>query len=346
VQLARDIVAQYEMLTAENIELFLDRDDLSWGIDWQARIDSALASIAFFIPVLTPRYFLSAACRSELNTFARRATALGVDALLLPILYVDFPGLMDESPADDLVALAKRFQWVDWRELRFADRQSPEYRREVAALAKRLMDANRAAETVDVLERVSDDASDDDEDAGPLEELAAMEASLPALNATMTSIGECIVEIGEAMQSTTGEINAQGGGNSSFAHRLVILRRLAERIAEPSRRIADLGVDFTNQLHDVDRGVRVMIKRAPEEPQNRADFCTFFASIRTMVAAAESGLGALQSMNDSAEVVENMSRDIRPPLRDMRRGLTLITEGRSIMSPWVEMIDATGIACE
>lgn len=30
-QLARDVVAQFEMLTGEPIELFLDRDALAWG---------------------------------------------------------------------------------------------------------------------------------------------------------------------------------------------------------------------------------------------------------------------------------------------------------------------------
>ncbi len=53
-QLAMDLVAQYEMLTGESIELFLDRDDLQWGSDWRASVDGSLSTTAFFIPVLTP----------------------------------------------------------------------------------------------------------------------------------------------------------------------------------------------------------------------------------------------------------------------------------------------------
>jgi len=48
-QLARDVVAQYEMITGEAIELFLDRDSLEWGDEWQAKVDASLASVAFFI---------------------------------------------------------------------------------------------------------------------------------------------------------------------------------------------------------------------------------------------------------------------------------------------------------
>jgi hypothetical protein len=54
-QLARDVVAQFEMLTGETIELFLDKDSIEWGEVWRVKINESLASVAFFIPVMTPR---------------------------------------------------------------------------------------------------------------------------------------------------------------------------------------------------------------------------------------------------------------------------------------------------
>lgn len=61
-RLARDVRDQFQVLTSEPLELFLDRDPLSWGDAWRDKIDSNLASVAFFIPVLTPRYFMSPEC--------------------------------------------------------------------------------------------------------------------------------------------------------------------------------------------------------------------------------------------------------------------------------------------
>lgn len=55
-QLARDVARQFEMLTGEPLALFLDRDAIKWGEDWRDKIDSNLASVAFFVPVMTPRY--------------------------------------------------------------------------------------------------------------------------------------------------------------------------------------------------------------------------------------------------------------------------------------------------
>jgi hypothetical protein len=72
--LARHLQAQYEMLTGDALVLFLDRDALKWGDEWRNKVDESLAGIAFFIPLMTPRYFLSAECRRELQFVARVAT--------------------------------------------------------------------------------------------------------------------------------------------------------------------------------------------------------------------------------------------------------------------------------
>ena len=90
-RLARDVAGKFEMLTGEPLALFLDRDGIKWGEVWRDKIDSSLASVAFFIPVLTPRYFRSPECRRELQFFARQATRLGIKELVLPLLYVDVP---------------------------------------------------------------------------------------------------------------------------------------------------------------------------------------------------------------------------------------------------------------
>jgi len=342
VQLAHDILAQYEMLTNETTQLFLDRDDLAWGHEWEAKLGNSLAAVAFFVPVLTPRYFASSACLSELNTFARRATALGVGELLMPILYMNVPGIEDDTPPNEAMALVRRFQWVDWRELRFADRESGDYRRAVAELAARLVEANRDAERPEATNVALESVSAVDDEAGVIELLAAMESALPDLTATTEQIVSTIAELGEVTQDVGDEMNK---GAPSFARRLQILRMLAAGIADPSERMSNLGDEFTKQLHDVDLGVRAIVERAPEEPGSREDFCKFFEAVRKMVRSAEEGLGGVQGLVDSVAPLEKLSREIRPPLRDLRRGLTLMIEGRDVMLPWITLIDKSGVDC-
>ncbi len=142
-RLARDVSSQYEMLTGEELNVFLDKDAIEWGEEWRDRIDKSLISVPLFIPVLTPRYFQSSECRRELQFFAHNATELGEKELVLPLLYVDVPSLHEEAPSDDLIALIKTFQWEDWRDLRFTEVDSEKYRRGVDKLATRLVEANR-----------------------------------------------------------------------------------------------------------------------------------------------------------------------------------------------------------
>src|SRR5436305_9050471 len=151
-RLARDVASQFEMLTAEPLDLFLDKDAIKWGEHWPAKVDSTLASVAFFIPVMTPRYFTSPECRRELQFFARQANRLGIQDLVLPLHYVNVQALHDDNAADDLIALIRPFHWQDWRELRFADVSAGNYRKGVSDLAARLFEGNRQPERMSSLD--------------------------------------------------------------------------------------------------------------------------------------------------------------------------------------------------
>jgi len=137
--LGKDIVSNYEAIKAEGINLFLDRDDLHWGDIWRDQVDEALSNVAFFIPVITPRYFTRPECRRELQFFVTKADRLGITELILPILYIDVPELHEDEPNDPLMQIVKRIQWTPWLEYRFEDRVSGRYRGAVDQLARELV---------------------------------------------------------------------------------------------------------------------------------------------------------------------------------------------------------------
>lgn len=354
-RLARDVVAQYELITGEVIEVFLDKDAIEWGENWRGRIDDSLASVVFFVPIITPRYFSSAECRRELQFFARRATALGVKELIMPLVYVRIPGLSDDLPADEAVSLVKQFQWEDWTVLRFADPHSGEYRKAVACLAERLVRANEHVQQVDLAgaaeDLVQSGMSDGDEDETPgfLDQVAKAEEDLPKWSDTMLVIGEQIEEIGVVMQQATEEMakgDAQGKG---FAARLTIAKILAHQLRQPAERIVSFGSEFTSYLHSVDTGIRALISRAPVEVEEDAaaeeQVCQFFDMVRQLAGSAHEGLGSLQQMVDAIDGIQGMSRDLRPSLRALRKGLTVMIEGREVSDEWVKLIDASPVNC-
>jgi hypothetical protein len=351
-RLARDVSAQFEMLTGEALNLFLDKDAIEWGEKWREKIDSSLASVAFFIPVLTPRYFMRAECRRELQFFVRRATHLGIKDLVLPLHYVNVPALTEERSDDDLIQLMRAFQWQDWRELRFADVVTETYRRGVAALAARLVQANRHVESTMISSPPPAPAVDEvaDNSPGLLDRMAAAEENLPKLVETVESVNKVIEAIGELAQAAGEEIQQrekQGGG---FSARVVVFRKLSRLMAEHAESVWSLGSQFASQLHEVDAGIRIIIEMAPAEvPGNqevKQAVCVFFDAVREMSAAANSGLTSMQFLIDTIAPIEKMSRDLRPVLRRLRQGLTAMVEAREVINEWLQLIEASGVVCE
>lgn len=347
-QLARDIAAEFEMQTGEPIELFLDRDQLQWGDNWRNEVDNALASVAFFIPVLTPRYFRSVECRRELQFFAREAIELGVRDLVLPLLYVDVAALHQTATTDELIPLIRGFQWEDWRELRFAEPASESYRRGLSRLTERLVAANQEAEAA-ASTVVQEEFEAGDEEPGFVDLMAASESAMPQWQEAVYSIAHEIEAVGQIMTEATEEVQRLDRAGKGFGGRLHVAKKTARRLAEPSDRLAQLGGTFASQMHEVDGGMRALIQAVAEAGPVDADeltsVCEFFSAVRLMAAASETGLAQVAAMVNQVTVLEAQSRDLRAPLRRMRHGLTLMLEARAVIREWVRMIDASGVDC-
>lgn len=146
LELARLIMEEYNLLSGEELQLFIDRDNIAWGEQWRDRIDSALTQTTFFIPIVTPRYLMRPECSRELLEFTAKTKSLGIEELVLPILYVEPKNFSAESP-HEVASLIAKAQYEDWRTLRLLDPGSQEYRIAVNGLARRLIDiAARVAE--------------------------------------------------------------------------------------------------------------------------------------------------------------------------------------------------------
>jgi parallel beta-helix repeat protein len=136
------LAAEVRMQTGEDFPIFQDRNDIAWGQNWQQRIDQALDTVTLLLVIITPGFFRSPACRTEVQRFLDREHALGRSDLILPVYYVSTPQLddprrRDTDPLAD--ALASR-QYADWRDLRFEPATSPVARKAIAQLATRMRD--------------------------------------------------------------------------------------------------------------------------------------------------------------------------------------------------------------
>lgn len=340
LQLAEDIASEYELITGDELDIFRDVHDIAWGEDWRNKITRALAGIAFLMPVLTPSYFKSPTCREELQEFADSADRLGLKELLLPVLYIDVPQLSDPEPHDPLVALVKRYNWVDWRENRLRDRGSADYRGAVHELAERLVSANHRAETDEASDRATPDAPAEEE-PGSLDKIALVEELMPRLGEQVEQLGELVETIGEAVAPIGGQIERANSSPRPMSARLTIFKKLARELQPTSTEILRTARAFLDGLHEMDPGVRQLLLQTRDEvvadPSQRAAGDEFFAQVRGLADSAEEGLGSMKNLADQIDPIENLSRDLRQPLRDMRTGLLLAYDGLPIMQRWRQL---------
>ena len=132
-------------VTGEPFEIFQDVDGIGLGQHWPSKLDELLNESRFFIPILTPNYFRSKACRDELEKFLKAENDKGHNDLVLPIYYIRCRVLEDPvmREGDALAATLHERQREDWRERRFLSFVDPEVRRSLEALAERMDDARK-----------------------------------------------------------------------------------------------------------------------------------------------------------------------------------------------------------
>lgn len=162
-------------------------------------------------------------------------------------------------------------------------------------------------------------------------------------------VDEILRSIGGLAEASTSEMHAADDHKLGFGVRLAIVQRSASKLAEPAEATKRLTADFVSRLHDVDQGLRLLISRAPSEigesAETRQIVCTFLGTVRTMSGSADEALKNVQKFVDTFEPLERLSRSLRPSLRRLREGLTLMVESGEVTREWVHLVDALGLDC-
>jgi DnaA N-terminal domain/TIR domain len=116
----RQLCMVVQAVTGKRFEIFQDIDGIGLGEPWLEKLDRMIADAHFFIPILTPNYLESQACRDELCSFLQAEAAAQRQDLILPIYYIRCPVFEDQRLRDtDRLAKAihQRQRW-EWRDLR------------------------------------------------------------------------------------------------------------------------------------------------------------------------------------------------------------------------------------
>lgn len=116
------------LMTGKTFNLFLDRKDIKWGENWMESIRTNLDASTFLIPIVTPAYFNSSACRKEFSDFMIYENTVRRLDLIKPVYYVTSDRL-EKSKLSNRESWAKEIanrQYFDFRELRLKSFESTE----------------------------------------------------------------------------------------------------------------------------------------------------------------------------------------------------------------------------
>ena len=267
LSLANDIRAEFSLLTGQELQIFVDRSSLEWGDRWRRQIDNALGSSAFFIPVITPRYFTRPECRSELLRYNAASFTHGYERLLLPIYYAPVDQFGDDLHPDEAIALIARTQWTDWTQLRLSDTGSQEYRRSVNEIAQKLKTA--FAEVQESRLRTEFSAASDD--LGFAEHLEGVESHLsdllPAVLTDQTAIAQ-FEAIGTAHLARYERLKAQ---HAPAGAKFAVIQRWAVDIMPLCQRHFRDAQEYSRLCVEMDSLVIVVIDSAGRRPDLRVE---------------------------------------------------------------------------
>jgi len=356
VKLCEGVQKRYKLDYGETVKIFLDKNNLPWGEDWQANLETALDEAIFFIPVVTPNYLRSVNCVLELKSFISKADEIGVTELVMPLIYVNTPGISDDTEVEyDLVGaettqILKKLQFERW-EASFEDLGSGAYRKALHQLAKKIHNANINIDKA-IAERqkrspkedgtaAQQNGSDAEEVIAPdfLESMATIEEKIKPMPEQIEKINVNITEIGDVISKSAAPMNNAVKQNKGIAFIQVIVKQLSSHLDKSANDLLANCEEFYGNIQGMHREVKEVLafkKKNPSSMDDPDEFCTSFVSLASNAEGSREGV---QSMLDSMVQVEGFSNDLNRPLKIIKKGLVKYLEATDMILEWGQLAE-------
>ncbi|MDR6866578.1 hypothetical protein J2Y69_001171 [Microbacterium resistens] len=373
LRLVELVRGEYELLTGTTIKIFTDRSKIAWGDDFRQKLEEALQETSFFIPILTPTYFLRDECRKEMSQFVRSAKALGLQQLLMSIRYIPVVDLTEQS-ADELKAVAASMQYESWDGMRLLDEHSAEHRIAVNRLAARLATlatslesgagatpSSGALSSQEVPPRTGGDESvsgttqtlptsvspsveivpahseeEEDDSPGLLDLVADAQPAMESWTATLSKLTPATEQFNAKFQAATERMNQANSRPDAFARKLLAARELATDVEPELLELERLSKEYSSGLLRLDVTIRALFEltELSTDDETHAAKAILQKNLSTLVQTSRDAMKGLESAADAARNNAKLSRDLRPVLRRYETAVRNMVDGFAIIEEW------------
>jgi hypothetical protein len=342
LRLAHVLQDEFALLTGSQLDVFMNRDSLKWRDEWRLRIENALATTTFFIPVITPLYFKSEECRKELLHFVGQARSVGAEELVFPLLYIDVPVLHADEPGDEAIAVVRARQWQDCLDLRLLAESDPGFRQRLSDLARRLIEINESLPAASEA-RYRPDSGDagaiiDGSSAEPgcMELFAEAEDAMPRWIEAIAKLPEIIERLGALADEYGGKLNASEATGQSFAVQLRITRQFAEALGDQADVLLRLGQEYSASVVALDPAVLSLARIVEDNPEEATpeEIHGFVLLVRELAAQAREATGQLGMLVQAFDQARKMTRQLGPPIEKLKQGVRQLIDPQAVFDEW------------
>jgi hypothetical protein len=324
------------------LEIFVDKDTIGWGEDWQSGITKGIEGAAVFMPVVTRQYFDRPSCREELLTFYNEAERLGVKSLLLPVVILGHDYLSTDSSDVASKIIAER-QYKDLKATWTEGPESATWRKTIIALSAELVEAVTTAEQTLVApaSKLQDAAKGeneegDDDAPGAAEVSEALELFQDKINNVMPTMQGTVEQFSHVLERSTPGLKQASPSDS---------RRI---LLEVATALLPLGTDFQSQA----RGFETVVVRTDQIMRSYIAFLKE-NDLKERLEEERKSIGPINELLnpfvEAEEIIngfliqmkplEAMSAPLRKSIRGFREGAKAINSALRIMQSWGTLTD-------
>jgi len=316
VKFTHDLVDAYSHLYGHDLRLFIDREGIPWGQQWEAWLTQEAGAATFLLVAVTPNYLRSDPCREELLNFAALAARNDQPTrLILPLLWVDVTHTDVVANNDPVLERIRASQWEDVTNIWQLTPNGPEYtaivRHAAARLHETIASRDKAAPT-----EIEPEGADLIELTEQLTEAQEM------LTQAMDRYSKAIDEVGELLNTQTSlDLSNPRAAESAFT-------RLAVVTNEPRHNL-DLATNDVNQAWNHLASVIEAIAKMPL-PDDLGD------EVRRALELAEDALVVpdLEEAEQAVRMMSSLSRQLRPLAKTLSGALQVVRSVQASASAW------------
>ncbi|MFI6310701.1 toll/interleukin-1 receptor domain-containing protein [Nocardia fusca] len=341
-RLAERLVAEFRLQTGTDLEIFLDREKIEWGEAWEEKIDISIHGTTFFIPIITPSYLSSPACRDEFLKFWSKSKQSSVRELILPILYVAIP--LGPDSEDEIAQIVSGRQYEDWTELRLEEENSSAYRKGVHRLATRLREIAESiasqpegtialAATTGTMSEIETEGEDDE--PGWLDRLSTVEDQMDEWANTSAEFVRAMEDIAAVVQDP----DSYGSAKNNPTARIAALKRLSAALSEPTKRLVEHANDFKAKALSIGDGIDAAAQMAKEATaDDRKKALELADELQDTTDSLIEEITLDKEFEQNLIVAGKMSRDMREPSNRIRSSILTIIDTTAVMQQWVDTL--------